>query len=362
MKIFLDTNIFYNDWFIRNADFKYLFHFSNNEGHTLIISKLVIQEVENIRSRDLDSCLSEIKKQVSKLQKLNLNRIHYDQSGFGIEEYKLLPLLKGKVDDIEVFDYDRISHSEVVGRALTNKKPFLKGEKGYRDTLIWLSFLSHIAKSDTKNDDVVFITNNKTDFFRVKDKAVEFHEDLASDIKEKKITSNIKCFTSLFDFVNSVIDKNDHAVDRSNSDKIFEDFITDSGSEFIENMSNWDLSKYYETSIFDSKVKDILDIRTDVWEGLEDPEFINTTKLDGNDIYISYKYNLRIVTVEIDVPELDYLENKAELDNLFVDVELSSGIATLTSYIRPYFGVSFIYNDKDGSLKNYEVAELWLRH
>ena len=33
MKVFLDTNVFYNDWYMRNANFKYLFHYLNNEGH-----------------------------------------------------------------------------------------------------------------------------------------------------------------------------------------------------------------------------------------------------------------------------------------------------------------------------------------
>ena len=49
MKVFLDTNVFHNDWFMNNANFKSLFHFLNNEVHELILSKLVVQEVENNR-------------------------------------------------------------------------------------------------------------------------------------------------------------------------------------------------------------------------------------------------------------------------------------------------------------------------
>ncbi|EDM46807.1 PIN domain-containing protein [Marinobacter algicola] len=68
MKIFVDTNIFYNDWFMRNANFKYLFHFLNNEGHSLIVSDLVIQESENIRNRELLEALHEIKSGIKKAQ------------------------------------------------------------------------------------------------------------------------------------------------------------------------------------------------------------------------------------------------------------------------------------------------------
>lgn len=361
MKVFLDTNVFYNDWFMNNANFKYLFHFLNNEGYELILSKLVVQEVENIRRRDVAGCLAEIKKQMRKVQKLNQNKILYEEDGLGVEEYELLPLIKNRVECVEVFDYEDISHGDVVERALTNKKPFLEGEKGYRDTLIWISFLNHISEIKTDSDDIIFITENKSDFFKIKDKAVNFNSDLQCDIQEKGIKSNIKAFTSLFDFVNSTIDKNDHAIDKFNSEDIFEEFVEESGTEFIESMSHKELSKYYEDSIFDSKVKDILDIRTDVWEGLEDPEFMHTTKLDGNEIYVSYSYNLRRVTVEIDIPESDYTENKDELHKLFIDIEVSSDVATLTSYVRPYFDVSFIYNDRDESFKDYEVSDLWLR-
>ena len=94
MKVFLDTNVFYNDWFMNSANFKYLFHFLNNEGHELILSKLVVQEVENIRRRDVEICLAEIKKQIRKVQKLNQNRIPYDEGGLGVEEYDLLTLIK----------------------------------------------------------------------------------------------------------------------------------------------------------------------------------------------------------------------------------------------------------------------------
>jgi galactose mutarotase-like enzyme len=57
----------------------------------------------------------------------------------------------------------------VVKRAIKLVKPFTGQEKGYRDTLIWLSFLSYLKDNDIEGD-VAFITNNKHDFFEVKEK------------------------------------------------------------------------------------------------------------------------------------------------------------------------------------------------
>ncbi len=360
MKIFLDTNIFYNDWFMKNANFKYLFNYINNEGHSLILSELVVEEVENIRNRELTESLAEIKKNIKKAQKMNFDALNFDSDNLGIENYDLKDLLKSKTEYLELLGYEEISHSEVVGRALINKKPFIEGEKGYRDTLIWLSFLAYIVKNEII-DDVAFITQNTSDFFKTKDTILSFHPDLSDDIDKIKSEAKIIPFTSLFEFINSNVDKDTHAIDYDGSEEIFEDFITDSASDYLGWMSNTDLSIYFESSIFDTKVREILDIRVDVSEGLEDPEILQTRRLENNDIYISYKYNLRRVTLEIDIPKIAYVLNKDVLDEFCYEVIISADIATMNCLVRPYFDVSFIYNDKNESLKSYEVANLWLR-
>ena len=126
-------------------------------------------------------------------------------------------------------------------------------------------------------------------------------------------------------------------------------------------MSSSDLGSYLDNSIFNTKVNNILDIRADVFEGLEDPEVLYTTRLEKNDIYVSYRYNLRRVTLEVDIQEIVYLLNKDELDKIFYEVEINSEIATMTCLVRPYLDVSFIYNEKEELLKDYEVDTLWLR-
>ncbi len=346
---------------MRNANFKYLFHYLNNEEHELILSKLVVQEIENIRDRELRSCLSEIKRNIKKAQKLNSTKIEFDVKDLVFEEYMLLPILEANVESLNVFGYEKIEHSEVVERALINRKPFLEGEKGYRDTLIWLSFLNYLAEEEVSDEEIVFISENKSDFFKVKDKVVKFHKDLEDDIARYKIKAKITPYKSLFDFVNSAIDQHEHAIDKVNMEPIFEEYVESEGEWYLKNMSNSDLAEYFKNSIFESKVKEILDIRTDVWEGMEDPEIIQTTMMEANDIYVSYSFNLRRVTLEIDIPAVDYTENKEELNKLFSEVEVSSEVATLTAYVRPYFDVSFIYNDRKNTLADYDVSGLRLR-
>ena len=41
MKVFLDSNQFISDFRLESAPMRYLFHFLNNSGHTLLLSRVV---------------------------------------------------------------------------------------------------------------------------------------------------------------------------------------------------------------------------------------------------------------------------------------------------------------------------------
>ncbi len=55
MLIFIDTNIFFRNWKLKNADFSFLFNFITNENGVLLLSELVVSEIESIRNRELEA-------------------------------------------------------------------------------------------------------------------------------------------------------------------------------------------------------------------------------------------------------------------------------------------------------------------
>lgn len=46
MKILIDTNIFYNSYYIKSANLRLILNYINNEGHVLLLSDIVLKEVE----------------------------------------------------------------------------------------------------------------------------------------------------------------------------------------------------------------------------------------------------------------------------------------------------------------------------
>src|SRR6187402_425400 len=70
MFVFIDTNVFYNNWYASNADFKFLFNYLENTDSTLLISELVCQEVENLRNREINLIIDNLEGQLKKAKKL----------------------------------------------------------------------------------------------------------------------------------------------------------------------------------------------------------------------------------------------------------------------------------------------------
>lgn len=360
MKVFLDTNIFYNNWFVRNANFKLLFHFLNNEYNELLLSDLVIEETNNIRSRELATQENEIHSAINKIKKLNSNPITFDVESLGIEQYDLKVILQDEVNDIIPISYNDIPHTKIVRRALKSIKPFSEQEKGYRDTLIWLSFLEYI-KSSGCNDDVVFITENSSDFFANGKGPVKFNDDLLRDIEESGITQKIIPYRKLHDFVTASIDKSIHAFDHAKSEPYFEDFLKNECIDYLSGFDNFMLSQYLEDSIFESKVSNILDVRTEILEDFEDGNIEGISSVDNNKFYVAYSFNLRRVLLEVDIPYLDYITNKSDLDSLFPYILSDGDVVTVEALVRPYFRVSFIFSPGDNELDSFSVDDLWLR-
>ena len=66
--------------------------------------------------------------------------------------------------DIAVLPIPAVTHEIVVARDLAAKPPFIRSGKGYRDTLLWLSFLDWAKSLPAGDTPVYFVTGNTEDF------------------------------------------------------------------------------------------------------------------------------------------------------------------------------------------------------
>jgi hypothetical protein len=358
MIIFIDSNIFYNHWFLRQANFKYLFNFIDNYRHKLIISNVVLEEVDNLHQREHEATEKELRKCLDKISLLNL--INSDKIFHQIDypKYSLELQLRDKVENIEFLEYSSIPQDVVVKRVLESIKPFGSNEKGYRDTLIWLSLLEYLKNRKPK-DDVIFITKNKKDFFRTESGKLVLHPDLAKDAKDNGIISKIIPFLSIYDFVKSTIDisKNtiniDAIIDASN------DFLRNEGISSLQKINNKTLLLLLDDcNLNNGTISNIINVKIIPYKEICDFEINNWSNIDDNTVFIDCEYSLEEAIIEISIFKSDYELNKSKINKNFTSVKFDSDIAILSCYVDILYNACFLFNPKTKLSSDYDLTGL----
>lgn len=184
--IVLDANVFIADYWLRSPSFVLLRDFLKKTNATLVVPKVVFQEVLNHHEEDLKKVKSDIQRALREAGRLIRDFKGRQDSIVALSK-------KSKEDPYEKFlsselaslnsripDYNDIPHTEVIDRDLRRRKPFQESGKGYRDTLLWETILRN---SIEKGVETVFITKNVRDF---SDANGELHGDLKNDVVRRK--------------------------------------------------------------------------------------------------------------------------------------------------------------------------------
>ena len=203
MLVFLDSSVLCTDYYMRGTYFELL-----KRASTIILSEVVIDEVKNKHYEMLVEQLQQINKDVSELNRLLFTPFKIETDDILLREQTAY------VDFIEMFliesgmtiaePYPDIEHRKIVQRALPRKKPFKgDGRNGYRDYLVWKSFLG-MAQAFS-SEIACFITLNRKDFSDEQDEK-RLHPDLIAELKDLGIDdTRIQYWTSLKEFVDNII-------------------------------------------------------------------------------------------------------------------------------------------------------------
>lgn len=309
MRIFLDTNCYFDNWFVDSAPFRLLFYFLNNAGHRLVISRLVIQEVENKRRQKLAEQRELFEKASHVFTSLTKVTVPALPADADLPPYDLLANLNGMVDRLEIIEYDDIPHSRIVERAMHIQRPFLESEKGYRDTLIWVSLMDNL-KQVKASTEICFISENKNDFFKGQ-KEPEFHDGLQADLKQLPPVVKLVPYRHLSHFIDARVDKHAHAVDLQHHLDTIEEFAVE---QFLRTIEIIDGPVTYELYWFLNEIHpaiaNVKHISADYGEGPEDFTIDANSGLNEAEIYVGVFFEIRGFFVEMTIPREDYDKNK----------------------------------------------------
>ncbi|MEP7372256.1 MAG: PIN domain-containing protein [Chitinophagaceae bacterium] len=359
MYIFIDTNIYFNNWYLNNPNFVLFFNYLENSDSRLLISPLVVNEVENIYKREWVKQKDTFNKSLRQLTQLNPQFSAPEISNES--DYSFNSVLFRMRSFVTSIGYEKISHETLVKRAIEKIKPFQENEKGYRDSLIWLSFLAYLQNVRERIvGNVAFITNNKSDFG---DANTGFLKELKDDIVNHEILHKIVLYNSLQEFIEENIPKEEHLLSYSEiKDKYLyplESKIESMSAELINSMtpdqlaskaSNWHrntmIHGYIHSQYFE------------IIEGTEDLEVLRIKEIDKDTIYVNCSLNFRKCALFFTIPSSYYVANKNSLDQNYDEVNYENEETILSIFPRVYLDISITMFKSSGFIYRLEIDNL----
>lgn len=204
--VILDANVLIGDYWLRSPSFLLLREFLKNSKATLVIPKIVFEEVVNHHREDVRKLKADIQDNLRESGRLLrdtsggkwLIELNRRQANDSYEKFLSTELTNlGAV----IPDYGNIPHSEIVKRDLRRRRPFQQSGKGYRDALLWETILRGYVLPDALT---VIVTQNSKDFSGGDD---ALHKDLLEDISSlrKGFTPHVVLSPSLLTFTDTYI-------------------------------------------------------------------------------------------------------------------------------------------------------------
>jgi hypothetical protein len=358
MYIVLDTNVFFNNWHLRGAEFARLIKHANDVAATILVSQVVVDEANAKYREHLSELRSGLIGLISKAQHLLPDR-SFEWPKVDVDEpYNLLVILKEKFHSVECASYEKVGHQRLVKKAIYSERPFQKSEKGYRDALLWLTILDFLDENRSDRH-VAFVTDNKNDFFSDgKDEEAEFHAHLMADWGDKRLENKLFPYRRLAQFNDKQQAPIDYVVDieafsEENLELIEEGFST-SVREYLEGQGTIELLRLLclPNMVVESSNWEIV-------EDFEDTELIQVIPLSDSLSYVLCRFNLRAVYVSLSVALDVYNAHKRDVDITFQRITSDGDFVELQIGLRCYLRATALINTKthDISEIDFDVDE-----
>jgi hypothetical protein len=365
MWIVLDTNIYFNNWFASSPNFKMLLNFCNNRRCTLLLPEIAIKEVNNKYAQAREKLLITYESTLRELSKLGVE-LSNDRRVIEEKNYDIGVTLREMANNVEFVSFDAVSHALLVEKALKPKLPFRENEKGYRDSLFWVSILDHI-RSRNYTGDVVFLNQNSKDFYSERGGERCLHADLQEDIARLDVTANFILHESIKSFLDSQESGYAHDIDwgafYEQHNGTLDSAAGEEAVNHLDTLPLEDVKHLLSIAGYDQRMLDAaFEVSFEDWEGVEDSEIVNMRKVqaDSIEVFVDYKFDFRILDVKLLMTHSHYYSDKYYIDSQG-DADFSEDIVEVRLLARADLTASIIFNPEDDLVSNVEINDIRFR-
>lgn len=358
MFIFLDTNIYFNQWHLRSPQFSLLANFCNNTGAVLLVPIVVVEETRAKFEIARIELLAEVTKVSRRCEDFGLDKKTFSAISIS-PTYNFSDIVQAKFRHVQFLPYEKVPHGLLVEKAIHKKRPFREKEKGYRDSLMWMSLLDFL-KEDNSKTPIAFINANSDDFMSSDGEKNKLHSDLIDDLKLWGIENDFLVYPALRLFNEKHIEPTVHGFDhdtfKDDFGPAFEETAEEIAIDYLNSLSLAGTRTLLGDAGYSRLGLSLIQEATwEIFEGVEDPEFLGFEKLADNKIYVRYRFNLRILTVKVGMTTVAYLTNQAVLDHNFMNVDSQGADTYMYAFPRCDFDASFTFDTTTAEIETGEI-------
>lgn len=215
--IVIDTNQFFTDWLLDSARWSNLLEYLKRTDATLMFPEIVWREIgenyiyeakkkQKAASQSLQTYLAHRSFYFDKGMlkhspvRINQSELLKDEDWDDIQRSYLAWLKKTlNLDSRHIIGFNHNWFEKVTDRAIKHIKPFAQeSDKGFKDTILWLTLLELKNKKGFSENPIVLISSNTKDFGDGV-RSTELHSDLSAEAKNNGL--QIEYFKSLDAFL-----------------------------------------------------------------------------------------------------------------------------------------------------------------
>lgn len=198
MRIILDANILCRDFRFTGTQFREFLDAIARTGDTLVVPRLVVDEVKAKFREELREAARKIAKGLKRVRQMTeppiespLNQPLIEKLG---EEYDgNLETRLGAASAV-IVAYPQVGHAALAQRAMQKRRPFREGDTGYRDALIWEIVKQEAADSE----ETVLLVTADGDF----SDGTQLHPELVEDLRSENMApEHVHLYRSLDDLL-----------------------------------------------------------------------------------------------------------------------------------------------------------------
>lgn len=251
----------------------------------------------------------------------------------------------------------------MVKKALKPKLPFRESEKGYRDSLFWLSVLNQIRRSNYSGE-IAFINQNSKDFFEGSEKERRLHSDLQEDLLELEINATLLVYNGLKDFIDQKVPQEEHEIDwhtfYEEYNSLLDSDAGESATMYLDDLPIEEVKRLLTDAGYGSRILDtVFSASFDTFDGVEDSEVtsvrvIRNEQGEESEYFVGYGFDIRILEVRLIASTSSYYRDKYLFDE-YRDIEIGDDVVEVILYLRADFTASIILDRASNVINNVEI-------